>query len=100
VAKTGRKPGYNKTFAVAAMIIAAAVVLLIVCKSPIQKACTMEALQCPDGSYVGRNSSNDCKFDPCPGCNCPNGYLQEGAACNPKCYYNTPKCLAPSLLCS
>jgi len=28
--------------------------------------CTMEAMRCPDGSFVGRNASNNCKFDPCP----------------------------------
>ncbi len=29
-------------------------------------ACTMEAKICPDGSAVGRNSSNNCEFDECP----------------------------------
>ena len=28
-------------------------------------ACTMEAKQCPDGSYVGRTGPN-CEFTPCP----------------------------------
>lgn len=28
-------------------------------------ACTMEAKQCPDGSYVGRTGPN-CAFAPCP----------------------------------
>ena len=28
--------------------------------------CTMEAKQCPDGSYVGRDPANDCAFKPCP----------------------------------
>ncbi len=28
-------------------------------------ACTMEAKQCPDGSYVGRSGPN-CEFTPCP----------------------------------
>lgn len=27
--------------------------------------CTMEAKQCPDGSYVGRQGPN-CEFAPCP----------------------------------
>ena len=31
-----------------------------------QKACTQEAKACPDGSYVGRNSSNNCEFSACP----------------------------------
>ena len=29
-------------------------------------ACTQEAMVCPDGSYVGRNSANNCAFDACP----------------------------------
>lgn len=29
------------------------------------KACTQEAKQCPDGSYVGRTGPN-CEFTPCP----------------------------------
>ena len=33
---------------------------------PKQQACTMEAKQCPDGSYVGRQGPN-CEFSPCPG---------------------------------
>lgn len=31
------------------------------------KMCTMEAKQCPDGSYVGRDAANNCEFAPCPG---------------------------------
>ena len=31
--------------------------------------CTMEAMRCPDGSFVGRNASNNCEFDPCPSSN-------------------------------
>lgn len=31
-----------------------------------EKACTMEAKQCPDGSYVGRVPPN-CEFAPCSG---------------------------------
>ena len=30
-------------------------------------ACTQEAKQCPDGSYVGRNPAKGCAFNPCPG---------------------------------
>ncbi len=30
------------------------------------KACTEEAKLCPDGTAVGRNSENNCEFDPCP----------------------------------
>jgi len=32
-------------------------------------------------------------------CTCPEGYRQEGEACNPECYYSTHKCLRPSLSC-
>lgn len=31
-----------------------------------QKACSQEAKQCPDGSYVSRTGPN-CEFAPCPG---------------------------------
>ncbi len=34
-------------------------------KTPRQLACTAEAQQCPDGSYVGRTGPN-CAFAPCP----------------------------------
>ena len=37
-------------------------------KNPNEKepvACTMEAMLCPDGSYVGRTGPN-CEFTPCP----------------------------------
>jgi hypothetical protein len=33
-------------------------------------------------------------------CACPEGYVREGDACNPSCYYSTPKCLMPSIQCS
>ena len=37
----------------------------------------------------------------CPSgmCTCPEGYRKEGDACNPECYYSTPRCLAPSIPC-
>ena len=35
-----------------------------------------------------------------PGCACPEGYVQEGEACNPQCYYSTPPCLMPSVRCT
>lgn len=31
-----------------------------------QRACTLEAKQCPDGSFVGRTGPN-CEFAACPG---------------------------------
>jgi len=38
------------------------------CQNPPKclRACTEEAKLCPDGSAVGRNSENNCEFDPCP----------------------------------
>jgi hypothetical protein len=33
------------------------------------------------------------------GCVCPDGYRKDGEACNPECYYSTPRCLAPSVQC-
>jgi hypothetical protein len=33
-------------------------------------------------------------------CKCPEGYILEGDVCNPRCYYSTPKCLAPSIMCN
>jgi len=35
-----------------------------------------------------------------PGCVCPEGYINEGEACTPECYYSTPPCLRPSILCN
>ncbi|OGK19853.1 hypothetical protein A3C23_04070 [Candidatus Roizmanbacteria bacterium RIFCSPHIGHO2_02_FULL_37_13b] len=32
---------------------------------PVQKACTMEAKICPNGTAVGRSGPN-CEFNPCP----------------------------------
>ena len=29
--------------------------------------CTMDAKECPDGSFVGRDPENNCEFNPCPG---------------------------------
>ncbi len=34
------------------------------CKAPV--FCTQEAKLCPDGTYVGRDSNNNCEFFPCP----------------------------------
>lgn len=32
-------------------------------------------------------------------CSCPEGYVKEGNACNPECYYSEPKCLTSSVSC-
>jgi len=39
-----------------------------------QVSCTMEAKECPDGSYVGRSGPN-CEFAPCPSYSTPVGWL-------------------------
>mmetsp|Transcript_13462 Transcript_13462/g.29813 ORF Transcript_13462/g.29813 Transcript_13462/m.29813 type:complete len:512 (-) Transcript_13462:1464-2999(-) len=31
-----------------------------------QLFCTQDAMECPDGSFVGRDPANDCNFMPCP----------------------------------
>ncbi len=35
-------------------------------ETPTTQACTKEAKQCPDGTVVGRNPKNNCKFNACP----------------------------------
>jgi len=40
------------------------------CETSQQKACTQEAMQCPDGSYVSRTGPN-CDFAPCREVKCP-----------------------------
>lgn len=54
-------------------------------------ACTQEAKQCPDGSYVGRTGPK-CEFAPCPAttplpadCNGPGGSCPSGYTCIQKC---------------
>ncbi len=39
--------------------------LLHGCATAPTVACTMEAKQCPDGSYVGRDPAMNCQFRPC-----------------------------------
>jgi hypothetical protein len=94
-----RKLGFSlKYFVIAAALMLFA--LLIIDNGTRPVACTMEAKICPDGSAVGRVPPN-CDFAPCPsGCVCPQGYVLDGEVCNPSCYYETPKCLRPSFLCS
>ncbi|MBS3069070.1 hypothetical protein J4441_01760 [Candidatus Micrarchaeota archaeon] len=51
------------------MLIVGALALLVFLAGCVQEqpqACTDEAKLCPDGSYVGRNASNNCEFDSCP----------------------------------
>ena len=47
------------------LIIAISIFVFAGC---VQKACTMEAKICPDGSSVGRTGPN-CEFEACPACN-------------------------------
>ena len=62
----------HKGFAPIFIIFIAAVIFGVgvlyyakVLKKPAQVACTQEAKQCPDGSYVGRTGPN-CEFAACP----------------------------------
>ncbi|MEI7961917.1 MAG: hypothetical protein WCI04_06295 [archaeon] len=60
------------------------------------KACTEEALLCPDGNAVGRAGPN-CAFTPCPNCVCPGeSWILNGDMCIPKCsiqeYPGAPVC--------
>ena len=98
--KEDKKYQFRKKCFLIAIIIIVVTVLIISIQSSQPKACTEEAKICPDGSAVGRVPPN-CEFAPCPSesCKCPRGYILEGNACNPECYYSTPKCLMPSVSC-
>ena len=50
-----------------------------------------DALQIAAASECGDRAILDCS--------CPDGYVKEGDACNPACYYSTPRCLSPSIQC-
>lgn len=60
----------------------------------------------PDG-YAGERVNVSLKFLPAAAtgdsvagqCVCPDGYIKEGEACTPKCYFSTPPCLMPSTHC-
>ncbi len=54
-------------------------------QTALQKACTQEAKACPDGSYVGRNTSNNCEFNACP------SYGNTGQIANPASVFCTQK---------
>ena len=63
------------------MVFVAIAILLFGCTgTPANAACTEEAKQCPDGSYVGRNASNNCSFNPCP--QSDNGQIANPASVN------------------
>ena len=47
--------------------------------------CTQDAKLCPDGSYVSRNATLNCEFDPCPvSDNGNDSYEKEMNFCNPE----------------
>ncbi len=52
--------------------------------NPNQTVCTQEAMQCPDGSYVGRTGPN-CAFTKCPTVNGNKPPIVEVFACSDYC---------------
>lgn len=49
------------------VILSVFLMFLIACQQATKKEmqCTLDVVQCPDGSYVGRAGPN-CEFEPCP----------------------------------
>jgi len=84
---------------IAVIILVILAIIYLVPQKPQPVACTAEALICPDGTGVGRVPP-DCRFAPCPNCTCPEAYLLDGSMCTPKCYYQEPRCLMPSIECN
>ena len=54
---------------------------------------------CEEWAYM-RGDCPAAKDNPESDCTCPEGYVQEGEACNPECYYSEPRCMMPSVQCS
>ena len=52
---------------IVAVIILVGVLAMVLINKPNQMVCTQEAKLCADGTSVGRNASNNCQFDTCPG---------------------------------
>jgi len=46
------------------------------------QVCTTEVNQCPDGSFVGRDSANNCEFHPCPTPLCCKALTAECLGCS------------------
>ncbi len=69
--RTVNEKGFVNIFILFALVavLSAVVVSQVVVKqkrsTPVSRACTQEAKQCPDGSYVGRTGPN-CEFTACP----------------------------------
>ncbi|MFH1229051.1 MAG: hypothetical protein V1678_01330 [Candidatus Aenigmatarchaeota archaeon] len=101
MARKREYPDFTARFFVTVLIIVAAAYVILSQMQTSTVACTMEAKMCPDGSYVGRIAPS-CEFAPCPSvqCSCPRGYVPDGEACTPECYYSIPKCLQPSISCN
>jgi hypothetical protein len=100
MAEERKESQFNEKYFIPTIVIIAAIIISALIQNSQPIACTEEAKLCPDGSYVGRVPPN-CEFAPCPNgtCKCPENYVQEGDACNPQCYYSTPRCLMPSIQC-
>jgi hypothetical protein len=60
--------------------------------SPTSPACTMEAKECSDGSYVSRSGPN-CQFASCPGVSGGGTGTISGCLPRPACLDATPRCL-------
>ena len=80
--------------ALAVLVVVGGAVALIASPAGTQQgtgtACTAEAMQCPDGSYVGRTGPN-CEFAACPDTGTPasgtlgahcGGFIQNAPTCN------------------
>jgi hypothetical protein len=67
------------------------------CLRPWETPCEAETPADSDSTPSGSDASTS--GTDTASCTCPAGYRQEGEACNPECYYSTPKCLMPSIMC-
>ncbi|MBT7238051.1 hypothetical protein HN865_04310 [Candidatus Woesearchaeota archaeon] len=69
-------------------------------------ACTEEAKMCQDGTFVSRDSNNNCNFEECPvtiKCdymnNCPESFNCYNFEDEPICYQGDPCLKCESLIC-
>ncbi len=74
-------------FVAAAVIVVGGGYYFLKLKTPEQKACTLEAKVCPDGTSVGRTGPN-CEFSPCPASKTTPTPVSDATA-NWKTYSNT-----------
>ncbi len=68
------------------------------CIRPWEENCTTEQTTPTDG--LPTDDLTGVQPDTDPSCTCPDGYVKDGDACNPRCYYSTPPCMMPSIMCS